>query len=73
MRPGKERQIGAGVRLRVGIEEMVRARVVLVDGPFDEPHPQHNRVERQIHLRIARDARDVMDALISVIAPAAGN
>ena len=60
VRPGEERQIGAGMGGPVGVEEMVRPRHVLVDGLLYQPHPHDSNVEVEILLRIPSDDRDVM-------------
>jgi hypothetical protein len=51
-RPIKERDIGSGPRLAVGIEQVVRAYVVLVDGFLDQPHAEHAAIEPQVSRRI---------------------
>ena len=62
VRPGEERQVGAGMRRTIGVEEMVGPRHVLVDGLLDQPHAQDSNVEVQILLRVAGDDGDVMQA-----------
>ncbi len=41
----EERDVGAGGALLVGVEQVVDARVVLVDRLLDQPQTQHARVE----------------------------
>src|SRR5262245_25808653 len=48
--------------VRVGEEEMIRTRIVLIDAPLHEAHSQDAKVEVEVRLRIARDTRDVMNA-----------
>jgi hypothetical protein len=43
------------------VEEVVDARVVLVDRLGDEPEPEHPRVEVEVPARIAGDRADVVD------------
>jgi hypothetical protein len=50
----------------VGVEEMVRARVVLVHAPLDQAHAQHARVEIEVLLRRTGDRRDVMQTIDAV-------
>ena len=45
---------------RVGVEEVVGARIVLVDAPLDEPHAEHAGVEVEVLLRRSGDRGDVM-------------
>ena len=47
-RPVEEREVGAGTPLGIGIEQVVRAHVVLVDAAFDEPHTERLRIEAVI-------------------------
>jgi hypothetical protein len=58
----KEREVGSGMTVGVGVEEVVRARVVLVHALLHEPHAEHAGVEVQVLLGVAGDRRDVMDA-----------
>ena len=60
--PVEERQVGSGTALRVGIEQVVGAHVVLVDGAFDQPHAERLRVEAVILLDRRRDRGEVMNA-----------
>ncbi len=60
LRPGEERQIRARTPLRVGIEQVVRARVVLVDALLDQAHAEHAGVEVQVLLRRSGDGGDVV-------------
>ena len=63
LRPREERQVRARVPLGVGIEEVVRVRNVLVDGPLDQPETEHARVEVQVFLGVSGDDGDVMDTV----------
>jgi hypothetical protein len=58
----EERQIGAGMSVRVGVKQVIGPRIVLVDAPLHEPHAEHLRVELQVLLRVAGYGGDVMDA-----------
>ena len=59
----EEREVGAGAAQLVGVEQVVDARIVLVDRLLDEPHAKDASVEIDVPGRIARDRRDVVDAL----------
>ncbi len=61
-RPVEEGEVRAGRGKAVGIEEVVGAGVVLVDGLLDEAQAERLRVEAQVLLRIGGDRRQVMDA-----------
>jgi hypothetical protein len=61
----EERQLRAGPALLVGVEQVVDARIVLVDGLGDHPQAHDPRVEVEVALRIAGDRRDVVDAFES--------
>jgi hypothetical protein len=60
VRPRKEREIGARTPLRVRVEQVIRAGIVLIDALLDQPHAQHAGVEVQVLLRGTRDRGDVM-------------
>jgi len=49
--------------IRVGVEEMVGGRIVLIDAALHEAHTQDAGVEVEILLRGTRDRRNVMDAV----------
>jgi hypothetical protein len=51
------------VSLGVGVEEVIRPRVVLVDAALDQPHAKDAGVEVEILLRRAGDGRDVVEAV----------
>jgi len=74
VRPWKKGEIRARTPFRVGIEQMISARVVLVDASFDQPHPENAGVEVQILLGGPRNRRDVMQSVDpahgTIIAPA---
>jgi hypothetical protein len=57
----EERQVEAGLRVLVPVEEVIDRGVVLVDGPLDHPKPEDARVEVDVGLGVGRDRRDVMD------------
>ena len=61
--PGYSKNVRSlpGMRLRVGVEEVVDGRVVLVDGLLDQPQPQHPHVELDVGGGVTRDRRDVVD------------
>ena len=59
----EEGDVGARRPTVVRVEEVVDGRVVLVDGLLDHPQPERVRVELDVLGRVARDARDVMDAV----------
>ena len=59
----EEGDVGARAALLVGVEEVVDGRVVLVDRLLDQPQAEHARVEVDVPRRVARDQRDVVDAL----------
>ncbi len=46
--------------LGIGIEEMIRAGVILVDAFLDQPHPEHVDVEIQILLCGSGDRSNMM-------------
>ena len=68
-RPGRragvleEGQVGAGVPLLVGEEEVVDGRVVLVDGFLDQPQAHHAGVEVDVALGVLGDRGDVVNSL----------
>jgi hypothetical protein len=57
----EERQVAAGTRVGVGVEEVVDGRVVLVDGLLDQSQPEHAHVELDVGGGVSRDRRDVVD------------
>ena len=59
----EEGDVGAGAALLVGIEEVVDARLVLVDGLLDHPQAERAGVEVDVALRVAGDRGDVVDSL----------
>jgi hypothetical protein len=61
--PGEERQVRARMPFRVGIEQVIRAGVVLIDAALDEPHPEHAGIEIDVLLRGARNRGDVMKSV----------
>jgi hypothetical protein len=69
-RPGvlEEGEVGAGASHLVAVEEVVHARIVLVDRLRGQTEPEHARVEVDVPRGIARDRRDVVDAVESHVA-----
>ncbi len=59
--PVEKCQVGSGATLGVGIEQMVGAHVVLIDGAFDQPHAERLRVEAVILLNRRRNRGEVMN------------
>src|SRR5690606_11418110 len=60
-RPVEEGQVRAGIAAAVGVEEVVAAWVVLVDGLLDQPHAHDLRVEGQVPLCVLRHGGEVVD------------
>ena len=58
----EEGQVGAGIGFAVGVEQVVGADVVLVDGLLDQPHAQNTPITRQILARFGRNRGEVMDS-----------
>src|SRR4051812_25270523 len=61
--PWKEGQVGPGMSLRVGVEQMVGAWIVLVDALLDQPHAEHAGIEVQVFLCRAGNGGDVVKAV----------
>ena len=61
-RPVEEGDVGAGRREAVGVEQMIGADVVLVDGLLDQPHAEHALVEAAVAGRVGRNRGQMMDA-----------
>ena len=61
----EEREVGAGAAVLVAVEQVVDARVVLVDRLGGQPQAEHARVEVDVARRVARDRGDVVDAVES--------
>ncbi len=59
----EEGQVGTGVALLVGEEEVVDGRIVLVDRLLHQPQAQHAGIEVDVLLGFAGDRSDVVDAL----------
>ncbi len=51
----EEGEIGAGIGLSVGVEQMIGADVVLVDGLLDQPHAEQAGIKGQIFARFCRN------------------
>ena len=49
----------------VGVEQMIRAGIVLVDALLDQPHAEHAGIEVEVLLRRPGDRRDVMKTVDS--------
>src|SRR5512146_1550428 len=58
----EERQVGARMPVGIGIEQVVRPRIVLIHALLHQPHAKHVGVELEVLARVARDRGDVMDA-----------
>src|SRR3954463_1921162 len=59
----EEGEVGPRLGLLFAVEEVVDARIVLVDGLRSHPEPEHARVEVDVFGRVARDGGDVVDAV----------
>ena len=57
----EEGEIGAGIGVSVGVEQMVGADVVLIDGLLDQPHPEQAGIKRQVLARFRGNRRQMMD------------
>jgi hypothetical protein len=57
----EEGEVGAGIGLAVGVEQMVGADIVLVDSLLDQPHPEQTGVECQIVAGPCRNRGQVMN------------
>src|SRR5689334_12081796 len=55
-RPRKEGQVGAGVGVTIGVEQMIGLGGILVHTLLHEAHAEHARVEVEVFLRVASDA-----------------
>ena len=60
---GKNVKSVPGMAFRVGIEEVIRARVVLIDALLDQSHPEDAAVEVEVLLRGPGDGGDVVQAV----------
>ena len=58
----EEGQVGAGIALLIGEEEVVDGGAVLVDGFLHQAQPHHARVEVDVALGVLGDRGDVVDA-----------
>src|SRR6185295_10174012 len=58
----EEGEIGAGIGFAVGIEQVIGADVVLVDGLIDQPHAKQAGVEGQIVPGFRRDRGQMMNS-----------
>ena len=61
--PWKERQVRARVPFGVGVEEVIRAWIVLIHRLLDEAHSQHACVKVEILLSWSGNGRDVVKAV----------
>jgi len=66
LRPWKERQVRAGISVRICVEQMIGARIVLINASFHQPHSQNAGIEIQVLLRRSGDRRDVMKSVDGV-------
>ena len=62
MGPVEKGEIAPGRSLGVRIKKVISAHVILVDGLFDQTHPENLRVKLMIAARIRGDGGDVMDS-----------
>src|SRR5262245_37008613 len=71
LRPGEEGQVGAGMAFSIRVEQVIGARVVLVDALLHEPHSENACVEIEILLCGSSNRRDVVQACdaVHVLAP----
>ena len=58
----EEGEIGAGIGFAVGVEQMIGADVVLVDGLLDQPHAEQAGVKGQILARLRRNRGQMMNS-----------
>jgi hypothetical protein len=58
----EEGEIGAGIGFAVGVEQVIGADVVLVDGLLDQPHAEQPGVKGQVLPRLRRDRGQVMNS-----------
>ena len=63
LRPRKKGEVRPWMSLGVGVEEVVRAGIVLIHALLDEPHAEDAGVEVEILLRRSRDRCDVMQSV----------
>src|SRR5690348_950671 len=63
MRPRKEREVAARMAVSVGVEEVIRPRIVLIHAFLDEAHAEHAGVEVEVLLRRSGDRGDVMKSV----------
>ena len=61
-RPVEKGQVGARRRETVGVEQMVGADIVLVDGLLDETHAERLRIEAVVLRCLRGNGREMMDA-----------
>src|SRR4051794_27751019 len=60
LRPREERQVRSRTAGRVRVEQMVRARIILIYAALHELHAEHATVEIEVLLRRSGNAGDVM-------------
>ena len=58
----EEGEIGAGIGFAVGVEQVIGADVVLVDGLFHQPHAEQAGVKGHIVPRLRRDRGQMMNS-----------
>ncbi len=58
----EERQVGAGLALTVGVEEVIDVDGVLVHGLLDDAHAEQAGIEVDVRLGVTCHGADVMDA-----------
>ena len=65
MAPGEKRQIGTRPTLRIRIEQVIGARIVLVHALLDQAHAEDTGIEVEVFLRRPGDGGYVMKAVDS--------
>src|SRR6266576_1261314 len=58
----EEGEVGAGIGAPVGIEQMVGAHIVLVDGLLDQPHAEQAGIKGQILARLGGNRGQMVNA-----------
>ena len=59
----EESEVGAGIGFAVGIEQMIGADVVLIDGLLDQPHAEQAGVKGQIFTRFRGNRGQMVNPL----------
>lgn len=61
VRPREKRKYAAGPARVIAVEQMVRARVFLIDSALDEPHAEHALIKREVLLRMFGNGSEVVE------------